>query len=248
MTSLRYDPGNYEETTALPQQGGCLSGFILPPLMVMLLGTVMAFVLLSASPATTTVRAADASQGISAPAASGENTLSMSMSLSSGGISPIFRPEVQYWEKKIQVWADQAGLDPNLVATVMQIESCGYQKALSRAGALGLFQVMPYHFAAGDNPYDPDTNAKRGMDYLKRSMEAANGNVRLALAGYNGGIGVIGQPESSWASQTQGYVYYGSKIYADATNTPKGSADVQEWSNSGSALCQKAAAMEGINP
>ncbi len=39
-----------------------------------------------------------------------------------GVISPIFSHEIQYWGSAIRGWAGAAGLDPNLVATVMQIE------------------------------------------------------------------------------------------------------------------------------
>ena len=163
------------------------------------------------------------------------------------GIAQVFRPEVMYWSSKIKSWAAAAGIDPNLVATVMQIESCGYQKAISRAGAIGLFQVMPYHFASGDDPYDPDTNALRGLAYLKRSLAASNGDIRLALAGYNGGIGVIGRSESTWSSQTQNYAAVGSRIYSEAAATVNKSASPKQW-GSGSSLCQQAAAMEGINP
>jgi soluble lytic murein transglycosylase-like protein len=164
-------------------------------------------------------------------------------------LSPIFRPEVLYWSNTIQSWAASAGLDPNLLATVMQIESCGDPRARSGAGAMGLFQVMPYHFATGENPYDPDTNAARGMDYLKRSLTAAKGNPRLALAGYNGGIGVIGRAESSWSGQTQRYAYWGSGIYADASNGNAVSARLQEWySTSGASLCRQAHNRLGITP
>ena len=98
----------------------------------------------------------------------------------------------------------------------MQIESCGDPRATSRAGAMGLFQVMPYHFMAGENPYQPDTNALRGLGYLKRSLDTAGGNARLALAGYNGGIGVINRGEWTWAAETARYVKYGFPIYEDA--------------------------------
>ncbi|HEX8991214.1 MAG TPA: transglycosylase SLT domain-containing protein, partial [Anaerolineales bacterium] len=91
----------------------------------------------------------------------------------SGQISNVFTPQVQYWSGAISRWASAAGLDPNLAAVVMQIESCGDPSATSSAGAIGLFQVMPYHFAAGDSPYDPDTNAARGLEYLRRSLRAA---------------------------------------------------------------------------
>jgi soluble lytic murein transglycosylase-like protein len=167
----------------------------------------------------------------------------------SQAISPIFTPEVQYWGGKIQSWAAEARLDPNLVATVMQIESCGDPKALSRSGAIGLFQVMPYHFAAGDDPYVPDTNAQRGLDYLKRSFEAARGDPRLALAGYNGGIGVIGIQENDWSQQTQRYATWGSGIYIEASSSATISPHLKEWlATNGASLCMQAANRLGINP
>jgi soluble lytic murein transglycosylase-like protein len=249
MSSLRYNPPSDEQTTA-SSSGGCLSGFLLPPLAVMVLGAFMAFILLSASPASTpAVRAAG--EGLSAAEyqlmANDSAAASSAVTGMELGIAQVFRPEVMYWGSKIKSWAAAAGIDPNLVATVMQIESCGYQKAISRAGAIGLFQVMPYHFASGDDPYDPDTNALRGLAYLKRSLAASNGDIRLALAGYNGGIGVIGRSESTWSSQTQNYAAVGSRIYSEAAATVNKSSSPKQW-GSGSSLCQQAAAMEGINP
>jgi soluble lytic murein transglycosylase-like protein len=164
-------------------------------------------------------------------------------------ISLVFTPEVQYWAGRIKVWATAAGLDPNLAATVMQIESCGDPLALSRSGAMGLFQVMPYHFTASDDPYAPDTNAQRGLDYLKRSLEAAHGDPRLALAGYNGGIGVIGMSESKWALQTRLYATWGSGIYAEASSGAVTSQSLQDWlASNGVSLCSQAANRLGINP
>jgi len=166
-----------------------------------------------------------------------------------GAISPIFSPEIQYWGESIQGWAAAVGLDPNLVATVMQIESCGDPRALSPAGAMGLFQVMPGHFTASDDPYNPDTNAARGLAYLKRSLAAANGDARLALAGYNGGIGVIGRPESSWRLETQHYANVGSGIYYDASSSATQSLRLQAWMGNGvKSMCRQAASRIGINP
>ncbi|HUM70405.1 MAG TPA: transglycosylase SLT domain-containing protein, partial [Chloroflexota bacterium] len=87
-------------------------------------------------------------------------------SFSGGGIAPLFTREVQHWTPQIMAWAAEHGLDPNMVATVMQIESCGDPAALSIAGAQGLFQVMPFHFQPGENAFDPDMNAFRGMSFL----------------------------------------------------------------------------------
>ncbi len=164
-----------------------------------------------------------------------------------GVISPIFRPEIQYWSGSISQWAGAAGLDPNLVATVMQIESCGDPRAESSAGAMGLFQVMPYHFGAGDDSFAPDTNALRGLGYLAQSLQAANGDARLALAGYNGGIGVISRAESNWAAETQRYVYYGAPIYEDARSGQTSSYMLDEWyKRYGVRLCKQASERLGM--
>jgi len=103
-------------------------------------------------------------------------------------ISPIFTPEVQYWAKDIARWAQEYNLDPNLVATVMRIESNGDREAVSEGGALGLFQVMPFHFSNGEDSFDPDTNARRGMNFLQECLTLSKGAYAPALACYNGGF------------------------------------------------------------
>lgn len=165
-----------------------------------------------------------------------------------GSIAPLFTPEVQHWAASIARWSHEFGVDPNLAATVMQIESCGDPRARSRAGAMGLFQVMPFHFEAGEDGYQPDTNALRGLGYLARSLSSANGDVRLALAGYNGGISVIRKSETAWAAETRRYAYWGSGIYADAAAGKNQSARLEEWLRAGGAsLCRQAAERLGIN-
>jgi soluble lytic murein transglycosylase-like protein len=157
------------------------------------------------------------------------------------GLAPLFTPEVQRWSDRIRVWARAYGLDPNLVATVMQIESCGHPQARSRSGALGLFQVMPFHFGVGEDPLDPETNARAGLAYLAEALRKANGDVAQALAGYNGGHSVIGQP-GRWSAETRRYVYWGLGIYEDARRGQAQSARLQEWLEAGGrSLCEQAA-------
>jgi soluble lytic murein transglycosylase-like protein len=163
-------------------------------------------------------------------------------------LSPIFTRQVQYWADDITRWANASSLDPSLVAVVMQIESCGDPFARSSAGAMGLFQVMPFHFQSGENPFDTNTNALRGMNYLARSLDTARGNVRLALAGYNGGIGVIARGEWTWSAQTLRYVYYGAPIYEDARSGATSSAKLDEWYRKyGANLCNQASRRLGID-
>jgi soluble lytic murein transglycosylase-like protein len=157
-------------------------------------------------------------------------------------LSPVFTPEVQHWAPKISAWAAQYNLDPALVATVMQIESCGNPRVLSPSGAQGLFQVMPFHFTAEDDMLDPDTNAARGLGYLSLGLRRAGGNVGLALAGYNGGHSLIGRASSLWPAQSKRYWYWGTGIYADATDGQASSPRLQEWLAAGGAsLCARAA-------
>ena len=222
--------------TAASSKGGCLSIYLLPPLAVISIGALV-IALVLATPA------APASAQIP------EQTLEPSVGNLLSPISPVFTPEVQFWAVRIGSWASTAGLDPNLVATVMQIESCGDPRAVSRSGAMGLFQVMPYHFTSSDDPYAPDTNALRGTDYLRRSMDAAQGNARLALAGYNGGIGVIDWAETAWPVQTQNYAYWGSGIYSDSSSAASDSPRLQEWlAANGISLCRQAHTRLGLIP
>jgi soluble lytic murein transglycosylase-like protein len=221
-----------------------LSGFILPPLAVLLVGLLLAFFVKGLSTPVQAESLPLATQADEMPVNSSAAIMSPSTLTS---LSPIFTPEIHYWADSITRWAAAAGLDPNLAATVMQIESCGDPRATSRAGAMGLFQVMPYHFQAGENPYAPDTNALRGLGYLKRSLDAGGGNARLALAGYNGGIGVISRGEWGWAAETARYVKYGFPIYEDARAGVTTSASLNEWyGRYGAGLCRQAAQRIGL--
>jgi soluble lytic murein transglycosylase-like protein len=232
MSRARTSTPFNQQTATSNQTSGCLSGFLLPPFSVLVVGMLLAFFVKDLNPSF---------QAESLPiSAAGAATIS-------NHISPIYTAEIQYWAESIARWAASAGLDPNLVAVVMQIESCGYPRARSRAGAIGLFQVMPYHFSTIDNPFNPDTNALRGLAYLKRSLEAAGGNARLALAGYNGGIGVISRGESTWSPETIRYVYYGYPIFEDAARGETASDKLAEWySRYGAGLCSQAHQYLGI--
>jgi soluble lytic murein transglycosylase-like protein len=212
---------HYRQTAATQQEqgSGCLSGFILPPLVVVVFTSLFGLFIWNR------------------PAVS----LADLPPVTATNISPIFRIEILYWADSISRWAAASYLDPNLVATIMQIESCGDPRARSSAGAMGLFQVMPFHFYTLDDPYSPDTNAVRGLAYLAKSLESAGGNSRLALAGYNGGVGLIGRPEWTWPSQTKRYVQYGAPIYEDAHNGLSSSTALNEWYEKyGVSLCRQA--------
>lgn len=227
--SQHYD--DRQTAAADDDASGCLSFYALPPLAVIFIACLLAALALNM------------------PIQTSASPIVQPVPSASNGLSPIFTREVQYWGKDIVRWANASSLDPNLAATVMQIESCGDPRALSRSGAMGLFQVMPFHFHYGENGFDPETNALRGLEYLARSLQTANGDPRFALAGYNGGIGVINRGEWTWSAQTQRYVQYGAPIYYDAQNGSSSSTMLDEWyQNYGAGLCRQAAQRLGLNP
>jgi soluble lytic murein transglycosylase-like protein len=155
--------------------------------------------------------------------------------------SPTFTPEVHFWRDEILDWAQEFDLDPNLIALVMQIESCGHPNIQSNAGALGLFQVMPFHFSPDEDPLEPETNAKRGLSYLARSVELSENQVDLTLAGYNGGHGLINHHPSTWPAETQRYVKWGVGILEEIRGGKNSSSTLEAWlAAGGEHLCQKA--------
>ena len=229
MTYSRSEPTKSRKSRQTDPSSGCLSGFLIPPLIALGFGLLLAI-------ATGGLKTQDFQSPVHA--ASGDGTL-----------APFFTPEIQFWAENINRWAAESGVDKNLAATVMQIESCGNPDARSSAGASGLFQVMPFHFYVYENAYDPDINAQRGMDYLAKSLERSGGDARMALAGYNGGISVIGISESAWAAETIRYAYWGSGIYADAVQNVSESPRLNEGLAAGGAsLCRAARQRLGIIP
>jgi soluble lytic murein transglycosylase-like protein len=87
----------------------------------------------------------------------------------------------------------EAGVDPRFIHAVIQQESRYQNAALSHAGAQGLMQLMPAtakRFGC-DDPHDSAANIKAGTKYLAWLLKRFDGNVSLALAGYNAGEGAV---------------------------------------------------------
>jgi len=276
MPRARFQNQDDWQTAAASESGsGCLSFYILPPLAALVIAGLVTFIAIKSplSPAALPMNSSTMLLQTSAPPANSlippaqapASAQGSPMQLpqggavtpiwsfasdqlpSSSGLSPIFTKEVQHWGSDIVRWAGAASLDPNLVAVIMQIESCGDPRATSRSGAMGLFQVMPFHFHFGENPYDPEINALRGLNYLSRSLGTASGNARLALAGYNGGVGVISRSEWLWPSETKRYVLYGAPIYEDALSGVTSSPRLTQWYEKyGVSLCRQAAQRLGL--
>ncbi len=101
------------------------------------------------------------------------------------------RPEIDHGELNswIAKYSDEFGVDPDLVRAVIHAESDYNHMAVSRAGAMGLMQLMPG--TAGDvgvrDAFDPEHNVRGGTRYLAMMLDRFQNNVRLAVAAYNAG-------------------------------------------------------------
>ena len=89
--------------------------------------------------------------------------------------------------------AMRAGLDPHLVLAVIDIESQFRRYAVSRAGARGLMQVMPFWVKEIGEPahnlFHERTNLRYGCTILRHYLDREHGNMFNALARYNGTLG-----------------------------------------------------------
>ena len=93
------------------------------------------------------------------------------------------------YRAEIDEAAAATGLPPELIVAVIYHESGGNPRAVSRAGARGLMQLMP-RTARGlgvSDPFDPRQNIMGGARYLRGQLDRFNGNLALALAAYNAG-------------------------------------------------------------
>ena len=110
------------------------------------------------------------------------------------------------------------GVDPLLLYSVMHQESSFKSRAISPKGARGLMQLMPLTAArfGVTNIFDPKQNIEGGARYLHFLLDHFDGDVNLALAGYNAGEGAV--EKYGWRippySETQEYVRRISRRYS----------------------------------
>src|ERR1700686_2678113 len=110
---------------------------------------------------------------------------------------------------------ERAGVDPRFIHAVIQQESKYKPDAVSSVGARGLMQLMPgtaKRFACKDTK-DEACNVEAGTKYLAWLLKRFNGDVKLALAGYNAGEGAVDRNQGVPPyPETQNYV---NKIVAN---------------------------------
>lgn len=101
--------------------------------------------------------------------------------------------------RRIYLEARLAGLPPEMVLAVIQVESAFQPEAVSSAGAVGLMQIMPFWIRElglpADDLKDPWRNLRYGTTILAHYLAVERGDFTRALARYNGSLGKTWYPE-----------------------------------------------------
>ena len=106
--------------------------------------------------------------------------------------------------RQVHQEATRAGLPPELVLAVIEVESGFDRFAISRSGAQGLMQVMPFWLNEighpDDNLMDIQTNLRLGCTILRYYLDKEKGDLQRALARYNGSPGRRRYPDKVFAA------------------------------------------------
>jgi soluble lytic murein transglycosylase-like protein len=115
--------------------------------------------------------------------------------------------------KQLHFAATLSGVDPQMVLAIIQAES-GFRKyAVSKAGAHGYMQVMPFWVKELGRPrdrlFDMRTNLHYGCAILRHYLNKENGNYFRALGRYNGSLGKAEYPNLVFATWKKQWQYEG---------------------------------------
>jgi soluble lytic murein transglycosylase-like protein len=117
--------------------------------------------------------------------------------------------------RTVQYEATRAGLDPQLVLGVIEVESAFRKYAVSRAGARGYMQVMPFWVKligqSSHNLFHLRTNVAYGCAILRHYLDVEKGDYWRALGRYNGSLGKPEYPNLVLAAWRGRWKYDGPK-------------------------------------
>lgn len=138
-------------------------------------------------------------------------------------------PDERYREElliTIHYEATRAGLDPQLVLAVIQVESAFRKYAISSAGARGYMQIMPFWVDVigrpDDNLFHMRTNLRYGSIILRHYLDIEKGDLFRALGRYNGSLGRATYPNLVRTAWEGNWTYPALQLAADEhAGTPR---------------------------
>ncbi len=151
-----------------------------------------------------------------------ENLSSENLSVSSKSRRSHQKTAVPFSKKELEPIIERAAdtyqIDADLIRSVIKAESNFNTNAVSPKGAMGLMQLMPdtARELGVKNACDPEENIMAGTRYLKGLLKRYNGNVSLALAAYNWGMGNVEKYPQKLPAETRTYISRITQLYRDA--------------------------------
>lgn len=102
-------------------------------------------------------------------------------------------PEASWMTGYVDRFSRANDLPPALVHAIIKAESNGQRKAVSRKGAKGVMQLMPFTSKRlrVNDPFDPIENIEGGIKYIKELLVAFEGDLTNTIAAYNAGPGAV---------------------------------------------------------
>lgn len=136
-------------------------------------------------------------------------------------LAEVWSPTVLRWSSQITQIAQKYGVDRDLIAAMVEAESNGYPSVESYAGAVGLMGVMPAGPGFEWRPtreelFDPYTNIDWGTAIFTAILRQSGGDVKAALAAYNGGW------ELTTIEETQAYAARVLNLFGQAVASRSG--------------------------
>jgi Transglycosylase SLT domain/Domain of unknown function (DUF4124) len=138
-------------------------------------------------------------------------------------------PQLDKYDLLIYGAAEKYNMDHALIKAVIKAESNFNPKAVSRVGAQGLMQLMPKtaHALEVKDSFLPEENIEGGVRYLRYLLNLYQGDLRLALAGYNAGEKAVFQYKGVPPyRETQTYIQRVLRFYQDYRAESKNTSPV----------------------
>jgi soluble lytic murein transglycosylase-like protein len=106
---------------------------------------------------------------------------------------PAGYPEEDWMSNYVDRYCRSNNLSPALVHAIIKAESNGQRKAVSRKGAKGVMQLMPFTSKRLNvtDPFDPIENIEGGIKYIKELLAVFEGDITNAVAAYNAGPAAV---------------------------------------------------------
>ncbi len=126
--------------------------------------------------------------------------------------------DAKYILRIIWKYSTKYKINPYLVLAIMNVESHFRHSTVSKAGARGLMQLMPFNFREFGVNNSIEGNIKGGILHLKRDFEKQNKDIIKALVCYNAGCSKLKNNEWQKIKETREYIPKVLKKYQEISN------------------------------